>query len=133
VGATAPEDGEVVPLGEGQGVLEALALGVAEGEVEAVALAVGDALALPDGETVGVALLIAEGVHGVEAWASSVWLPGGLVVVPPRSRSAAGTTSKPRMTVITKASAPHSRSQKPRDELRIRARRPARAAAYCAY
>jgi hypothetical protein len=76
VGEAAPEDGEAVPLGEGQGVLEALeiavALGVAAGEVEAVALAVGDALALPDGEAVGVALLIAEGVHGVDAWASRV-------------------------------------------------------------
>ena len=43
---------------------------------------------------------------------------------PPSSSKAAGTTSRPRMTVTTKASAPHSWSQKARDELRIRVLRP---------
>jgi hypothetical protein len=53
--------------------------------------------------------------------------------LPPFSSSAAGTTSSPMMTVTTKASAPHSWSQKARDELRIRALRPAPVAVCCAY
>ncbi len=42
----------------------------------------------------------------------------------PLTRRAAGTTTIPSATVITKARAPHSRRQKALDELRIRARRP---------
>jgi hypothetical protein len=138
--------GDAEPLGDGQGVGGAvglaLALAVAVAEVEALLMAVADAAAevealgetlaaaLPD--AVGVGLRLAVGMQGVEACTRSCWLAGAAAVVPPRSSRAAGTTSKPRMTVITKASAPHSWSQNPREELRIRGRRPARAAAYCA-
>jgi hypothetical protein len=52
-------------------------------------------------------------------------------LLPPASSNAAGTTSRPRMTVTTKASAPHSWSQKARDELRIRALRPSPVGVCC--
>ena len=123
-----------VPLGDGQGVLEApviaVEVGVAEAEEDALAVAVGDAVALVDGAPLGLAA--ATWAQTVPWGTSNVWLPGALAVVSPRSSKAAGTTSKPRMTVTTKASAPHSWSQKPPDELRIRARRPVPAEAYSA-
>ena len=129
-------DGDVVADVDGHGVGEALLPAVADGLAEAL----GDGF----GETVGVAVAVAdpdgEGVVagaqkmlGVGVGPSSVWFTGELVLPLPSSNRAAGTTSRPRMTVITKASAPHSWSQKPRDELRIRARRPVRAEACCAY
>ncbi|TME48786.1 MAG: hypothetical protein E6I56_00110 [Chloroflexi bacterium] len=121
-----------VGLGEGQGVLEAaltaVAVGVAEAEEDALLVAAGDAVALVDGELLGLAEVT--WAQTVPWGTSSVWLPGALAVVPPRNSKAAGTTNNPRMTVTTKASAPHSWSQKPPDELRIRARRPVPAEAY---
>jgi hypothetical protein len=117
-------------LGDGQGDAELIAAAdvVALGETPAVGEAlgvgegVGDAFALLDGEAVGDGVVA--GAQAVaEGGARSVWLPGAAVAGPPRSSKAAGTTSKPMMTAITKASAPHSWSQKAREELRIRARR----------
>ena len=131
--ALAVGETEAVALGDGHGVVEALLiavpLGVADGAV--LGLAVGEAfgLALVDGVAVGEGAVKQMDGCGV----NSVWPPGALAVGPPRSSSAAGTTSKPRMTVITKASAPHSCSQKPPDELRIRGRRPDPAGAYSGY
>lgn len=104
--ADAETDGDALGLGV------AVGLGLAAGDTEAVALAAGAQLGVADG-------------------ASRVRFAGELVLLPPSRRRAAGTTSKPRMTVITKASAPHSWSQKARDELRIRARRPALAEVCC--
>jgi hypothetical protein len=122
---------------------------VADGDGHGVALviAVADGLADPEGEGFGVGdgvgLLLAvaepEGV-GVAAGTQTPDAGGGEkrtrlageVALPPPSRSnAAGTTSRPRMTVTTKASAPHSWSQKARDELRIRALRPSPVAVCC--
>jgi hypothetical protein len=107
--------------------------------------AVADGVAVGDGVADGVGLLFgvteADGV-GVAA-ATQILAAGGgenrtrftgeAPLLPPASRSAAGTTSRPRMTVTTKASAPHSWSQKPRDELRIRALRPSPVEVCCAY
>lgn len=129
-------DADALALAEGQGVAEALATAVpdadADGDGEGVGVALGLALAerLAEGETLAVAW--AQIPLGIGVGASRVWLPPVLALPPPSRSSAAGTTSKPRMTVMTKASAPHSWSQKARDELRIRARRPVRAEAYCA-
>ena len=106
----------------------AVAVGVAEADDDALPVAAGDAVGLVDGDPLGLAELT--GAQMVPWGTRSVWLPGALAVVPPRNSKAAGTTSKPRMTVTTKASAPHSWSQKPPDELRIRARRPVPAEAY---
>ena len=54
------------------------------------------------------------------------------LLLPLPSSNAAGTTIRPMMTATTKASAPHSWSQKARDELRIRALRPAPVGVCCA-
>jgi hypothetical protein len=133
-------DAEVVADGDGQGVGEALVVTVAAGLADVVGdgfgvgVGVGVALALAVAEAEGVGVAAGAQIPlGIADGASSVWLPPVLVLLPPSSKSAAGTTSRPRMTVITKASAPHSWSQKARDELRIRARRPVRAEACCAY
>jgi hypothetical protein len=124
-------DGE----GLGQGVADALATAVPDGEAEmegdALGVGVADGLALADADPDGVAVAATQ--LAVGDGARRVRLAGEPVLLPPSSKSAAGTTSNPRMTVITKASAPHSWSQKARDELRIRARRPARAEVCCAY
>jgi hypothetical protein len=123
---------------------------VADGDGHGVALviAVADGLADPEGEGLGVGdgvgLLLAvaepEGV-GVTAGTQPLEAGGGenrtrlageVALPPPSSSNAAGTTSRPRMTATTKASAPHSWSQKARDELRIRALRPSPVAACCA-
>ena len=119
-----------VGLIDGQGEADelALAVDVALGDVDAVGEAVGKVFALGVGDGVAVAVTAMQVACG---W-SSVSLAPAAVVGPPRNRSAAGTTSKPRMAVTTKASAPHSRSQKARDELRIRARRPDQAGVYFA-
>jgi hypothetical protein len=126
-----------VAVGEGHGVGEALAIAVAdelaEAEDDGFGVGVGVALGLAEAETEGVALALGMQLLGAGVGSSSVWFAGVLVFPPPSSRSAAGTTSKPRMTVITKASAPHSVSQKARDELRIRARRPSPVVAYSGY
>lgn len=136
-------------LGEGHGVAEALAVAVAEALVDADADGVADGLAEADADgvavCVGVALALAlaepdgvavaagaQGLLATGVGASSVRFTGVDVFPPPSSKSAAGTTSRPRMTVTTKASAPHSWSQKALDELRIRARRPSRAEVCCA-
>ena len=81
-------------------------------------------LAVADPEGVLTAEQLGDGVR-----CSSVWFVGAVDLLPPSRNNAAGTTSRPRMTVTTKASAPHSWSQKARDELRIRARRPIQAGA----
>jgi hypothetical protein len=96
------------------------------------------------GVGVGLALGLAEpdGV-GVAAGAAQMLEAGGgenrtrlaceLDLLPPLpSSNAAGTTIRPMMTATTKASAPHSWSQKARDELRIRALRPAPVGVCCA-
>ena len=123
--------GDAVGLGEGHGVGDALVTAVADGltdpDAEVLGVGVGVALALavadPDGvETAGRQL-------GVGVGCSSVWFVWVVDRLLPSRNSAAGTTSKPTMTVTTKASAPHSWSQKARDELRIRARRPIQAGA----
>ena len=54
------------------------------------------------------------------------------LLLPLTSSNPAGTTIRPMMTVTTKASAPHSWSQKARDELRIRALRPSPVEVCCA-
>jgi hypothetical protein len=110
-------DGVAVAVGEGHGVAEAL--------VTAVGLALGDALEDGVGVAAGTQKL------GAGVGASSVRFVGELALPLPSSSSAAGTTSRPRMTVTTKASAPHSWSQKARDELRIRALRPSPVGACC--
>ena len=125
-------DAEVVGDGEGQGVGEALLTALADGLAGALGDGFGVAVAVADPEGVGVAAG-AQIALGIGLGARSVWFAGEAVLPLPSSNRAAGTTSRPRMTVITKASAPHSWSQKARDELRIRARRPSRAAACCAY
>ena len=129
--ALAEVDG--VTEGDGHGVggalLTAVPDGLAEPDVEGFGVGVGLAVADPDGLAVGAG---AQSVGPAEG-ASSVWFPGELLALPPSRSKAAGTTSKPRMTVITKASAPHSVSQNERDEFRIRARRPFRAEVCCAY
>ena len=126
---------DAVGLVLGHGVAEALATAVPDGDADtegdALRLGVAVGLALAEADPDGVAVAATQ--LAVGDGASSVRLAGELVLLPPSSRRAAGTTSNPRMTVITKASAPHSWSQKARDELRIRARRPARAEACCAY
>ena len=119
---------DAVGLGDGHGVGDALATAVADGlrdpDAEGVGVGVdlGLAVADPDGVTAGRQL-------GVGVGCNSVWFDEVVVRPPPSRIRAAGTTSRPRMTVTTNASAPHSWSQKPRDELRIRARRPTRAGA----
>jgi hypothetical protein len=120
-----------VAEGDGQGVAVAdgLADPLADGVEDGLGLALE--LALPEGE--GLAVAAGAQLLGATVGASSVWLPPVAAVLPPSRSRAAGTTSRPRMTVITKASAPHSWSQKARDELRIRGRRPVRAEACCAY
>jgi hypothetical protein len=122
-------EGVAVADGDGQGVGEALPTAVADGLAAALGDGFGDGVAVAEPE--GVGLVAAAQMLG--AAPSSVWFAGELVLPLPSSNRAAGTTSRPRMTVITKASAPHSWSQKARDELRIRARRPSRAEACCAY
>jgi len=105
---------------------------------EALAIAVPDGLADADGVGVGVGEPDGVGVAaatqkvGAGVGASSVRLVGDAALLPPSSSNAAGTTNRPTMTVTTKASAPHSWSQKARDELRIRALRPAPVGVCCA-
>jgi hypothetical protein len=125
-----------VAVADGQGVAEALAIAVADGlaDPEAEGFGVGDgvvlllAVAEPDG--VGVAAGMQ--MLGAGVGAMIVRFAGEATLPPPSSSNAAGTTSRPTMTVITKASAPHSWSQKPRDELRIRALRPSPVGVCCA-
>jgi hypothetical protein len=120
-----------VAVGDGHGVAEALGTAVADADVDAEGVGLGVMLGL------GVALVDGVGVAagtqklGAGVGASSVRLVGELALPPPSRSSAAGTTSSPRMTVITKASAPHSWSQKARDELRIRALRPSPVGVCC--
>ena len=122
---------------------------MAEGDGHGVALvmAVADGLADPDaegfgvGEGVGLLLAVAEpGGVGVAAGTQTLEAAGGekrtrfaceAALPLPSSSNAAGTTRRPTMTATTKASAPHSWSQKARDELRIRALRPSPVAVCC--
>jgi len=126
-------DTEGVAVGEGQGVAGALAIAVPDGLAEADGVGVGVGLVLGLAEPDGVGVVAATQKLGAGVGASSVRLVGDAVLLPPSSNSAAGTTNRPRMTVTTKASAPHSWSQKARDELRIRALRPSPVGVCCAY
>ena len=124
-------DGDAVGLGDGHGVGEALVTTVADGltepEAEGFGVGLGLAVADPDG------VVTTDRQLGVGVGCSSVWFEEVVVRALPSRIRAAGTTSRPRMTVTTKASAPHSWSQKARDELRIRARRPTRVGACYGY
>ena len=139
--AVADGDGVAVAAGDGQGVAKALPTAVADGLADAEGDGVGVDVGVGDGVALLFAVADAEGVGvaagaqkvGAGVGARSVRLVGDAVLLPPFSSNAAGTTMRPRMTVITKASAPHSWSQKARDELRIRALRPAPAAVCYAY
>ena len=119
--------------GDGQGVADALAIAVPDGLADAVGVGVGVGVGLafgdadPDGVGVAATQKLGAGVG-----ASSVRLVGDAAALPPASSNAAGTTIRPMMTVATKASAPHSWSQKARDELRIRALRPSPVGVCCA-
>ncbi len=116
---------------------EALVPAVAEGEADADGEGVGDGdavgLALGDALVDGVGVAADTQKLGAGVGASSVRFVGEVALPPPSSSRAAGTTSSPMMTVTTKASAPHSWSQKARDELRIRALRPTPVEVCCAY
>ncbi|HYM49834.1 MAG TPA: hypothetical protein VET65_04600 [Candidatus Limnocylindrales bacterium] len=114
-----------------QGVADGLALADPEGLADDFGEAVPDALGLvagvPVGLAAGVALAHRPGLCGASRVALTDWpLP------PPLSSRATGTTISPMKTVMTKATAPHSRRQKAALLLRIRALRPSPAAAYCA-
>jgi hypothetical protein len=127
---------DAVADGDGQGVADALAIAVPdgladpEGVGDGVGVGVGLAFGLAEPDGVGVAAATQKLGAGVGA--SSVRLVGDAAVLPPSSSNAAGTTISPMMTVTTKASAPHSWSQKARDELRIRALRPSPVGVCCA-
>ena len=84
------------------------------------------AVAEPDGVAAGAQMLEAGGGENRTRLAWEVDL------LPPPSSNAAGTTIRPMTTATTKASAPHSWSQKARDELRIRALRPSPVGVCCA-
>jgi hypothetical protein len=130
-------DGVAVAVGEGHGLAEALVTAVADGDADTVAEGVGDGvgvgLALGDALVDGVGVAAGTQKLGAGVGASRVRFAGDVVLPLPSRSSAAGTTSRPMMTVTTKASAPHSWSQKARDELRIRALRPSPAEVCCAY
>ena len=108
-------------------------------------MGVAEALADGDGDGVGVGLVFGEAdpegvgvagttqILGAGGGENRTRFTGEAPLPPPASSNAAGTTSRPMMTVITKASAPHSWSQKARDELRIRGLRPSPVAVCCAY
>jgi len=124
-----------VAVGDGHGVAEALGTAVAEGEADpdADGVGVGDAVGLVFGLAVVDGVGVAGGTQklGAGVGASRVRFVGEVALPPPSRSSAAGTTSRPMMTVTTKASAPHSWSQKARDELRIRALRPSPVGVCC--
>ena len=124
---------DAVGLGEGHGVGDALVITVADGlgDPEGFGVGVGVELALAAADPDGVEE--ADRQLGAGVGCSSVWFDGVVVLALPSRIRAAGTTRRPRMTVTTKASAPHSWSQKARDELRIRVRRPIRAGACYGY
>jgi hypothetical protein len=126
-------DGVAVAAGDGHGVGEAAAIAVADGLADAdgvgVGLAVGLVFAVAEVDGVGVASATQKLGAGVGA--SNSWFAGE-AALPPASSNAAGTTIRPMMTVTTKASAPHSWSQKARDELPVRALRPSPVGVCCA-
>jgi len=128
-------EADAVGLGEGHGVGDALVTTVADGlrdpEAEGFGVGVGVELGLAAADPDGVEE--AERQLGAGVGCSRVWFDGAVVLALPSRIRAAGTTRRPRMTVTTKASAPHSWSQKARDELRIRVRRPIRAGACYGY
>jgi len=126
-----------VAVGDGHGVAEALAVAVDDGEADPD----GDAVGVGDGVGLVFGLAVVDGVGvaggtqklGAGVGASRVRFVGEVALPLPSSRRAAGTTRSPMMTVTTKASAPHSWSQKARDELRIRALRPSPVGVCCGY
>jgi hypothetical protein len=129
-------DGVAVADGDGHGVADALGVadpdGLADGVGDGVGVGVGVGLALGLAEPDGVGVAAATQKLGAGVGANRVRLAGDAALLPPASSNAAGTTIRPMMTVTTKASAPHSWSQKARDELRIRALRPAPVGVCCA-
>ena len=104
--------------------------GLADGVGVEVGVGVGLGLAVAEVDGVGVAG--GTQILGAGGGEKRTRLAGDVAVLPPSSSNAAGTTNRPTMTVTTKASAPHSWSQKARDELRIRALRPAPVGVCCA-
>jgi hypothetical protein len=130
-----------VALGDGHGVAEALVVAVADGlaeeDAEGDGVGVGDGVGLLFGvaelDAVGVAVAAGTQILAAGGGENSTRFTGEVPLLPPASKSAAGTTSRPMMTVTTKASAPHSWSQKARDELRIRALRPSPVEVCCGY
>jgi hypothetical protein len=121
-----------VAVADGHGVAGALAIAVPDGLAEADGVGDGVGLGFAVAEPDGVGVAAGTQMLGAGVGARSVRLVGEAGCLPPSRMSAAGTTSKPMMTVITKASAPHSWSQKARDELRIRALRPSPVEVCCA-
>lgn len=117
---------------------DALAIAVPDGLTDddgvgdGVGVGVGVGLAFAVAEVDGVGVAAATQKLGAGVGASRVRLVGDAALLPPASSKAAGTTMRPTMTVTTKASAPHSWSQKASDELRIRALRPAPVGVCCA-
>jgi hypothetical protein len=124
-----------VAVGDGHGVAEALGVGDGETDPDGDGVGVGDTVGLAVGLAVVAGVGVAGGTQklGAGVGASRVRFVGDVALPLPSSRRAAGTTSRPMMTVTTKASAPHSWSQKARDELRIRALRPSPVAVCCGY
>lgn len=110
----------------------AVADGLADGDGDGVGVGDGVGLLVAVGEPDGVGVATGAQRLGAGVGANSVRFAGEVTLPPPSSSKAAGTTKRPRMTVSTKASAPHSWSQKARDELRIRALRPSPVAVCCA-
>jgi hypothetical protein len=104
----------------------------ADGVGDGVGVAVGVGLAVAVGEPDGVG--VAAGAQMLEAGGGEnrTRLACEVDLLPPPSSNAAGTTIRPMTTATTKASAPHSWSQKARDELRIRALRPSPVGVCCA-
>jgi hypothetical protein len=125
-------DAVAVADGDGHGVGEAAAIAVPDGLTEADGVGDGDGLVVGEADPDGLGVAAGTQKLGAGVGASSVWLVGDAALLPPFSSSAAGTTIRPMMTVTTKASAPHSWSQKARDELRIRALRPSPVGVCCA-
>lgn len=120
-----------VAVVDGHGVGDALVAGLAEVDGEGVGVALGCADPLGDAEAEGLGLVAVTQKVGAAVGARIVVFPAVNVLLPPFRKRAAGTTRIPRMTVMTKASAPNSWRQKAHDEFRI-SLRPAPVVAYYA-
>ena len=103
-----------------------------DGFADGVGVGVGVVLLFGLADTDGDAVAAGTQMLGAGGGENRTRLAGEVDLLPPPSSNAAGTTIRPMTTVITKASAPHSWSQKARDELRIRALRPSPVGVCCA-